>query len=110
MTMPINGQNSERFESILNQVHTVFGWELKIIYLRVYLKSCYFTYKISKVELKNRMPKFPSRVKVINIKVKVIIFWIWKGHFCIVCQKVGGHGPSDPPGSCVIVAVFVHIA
>ena len=20
-------------------------------------------------------------------------FWIWKGHFCIVCHKVGTHGP-----------------
>ena len=50
------------------------------------------------------MPKFPSKIKVINIKVKVIILWIWKGHFsiwkgyfCIVCQKVEGHGPSGPP-------------
>ena len=45
------------------------------------------------------MPKFLSTVKVINIKVKVVILWIWKGHFwirkgyfCIVCQNVGGHG------------------
>ena len=36
-----------------------------------------------------------AKVKVININVKVIL-WIWKGHFwirkgyfCIVCQKVG---------------------
>ena len=50
------------------------------------------------------MPKFPSKIKVINIKVKVIILWIWKGHFsilkehfCRVCQKVEGHGPSAPP-------------
>ena len=49
------------------------------------------------------MPKFPSEVKVINIKVKVIILWIWKGHFCIVCQKVGGPGPSGPPGSYVLL-------
>ena len=45
------------------------------------------------------MPKFLPKVKVINIKVKVIIlcyimdwkgsFWIWKGHFCIVCKKWG---------------------
>ena len=40
MTTPINGQKSKRFESIPNQVHTVFVWELKIINLRVYLKSC----------------------------------------------------------------------
>ena len=39
MTTPINGQNSKRFESIPNQVHTVFGWELKIVDLRVYLKT-----------------------------------------------------------------------
>ena len=31
MATPINGQNSERFESIPNQVHTIFRWELKII-------------------------------------------------------------------------------
>ena len=42
MTTSINGQNSERFESIPNQVHTVFGCKLKIIDLRVYLKNCYF--------------------------------------------------------------------
>ena len=30
MTTPINGQNSKGFESIPNQVHTVFGWELKL--------------------------------------------------------------------------------
>ena len=40
MAMPINGQSSKRLESIPNQVHTAFGWELKIIDLRVYLKSC----------------------------------------------------------------------
>ena len=40
--MTINGQNSKRFENIPNQVHTVFGWELKIIDLRAYLKNCYF--------------------------------------------------------------------
>ena len=40
--MTINGQNSKRFESIPNQVHTVFGWELKIIDFRAYLKNCYF--------------------------------------------------------------------
>ena len=39
MATPINGQNSKRFESIPNQVHTVFEWELKIIDLRVYLKT-----------------------------------------------------------------------
>ena len=33
MTTPIDGQNSKSFESIPNQVHTVFGWELKIIEL-----------------------------------------------------------------------------
>ena len=26
MATPINGQNSKRFESIPNQVHTIFGW------------------------------------------------------------------------------------
>ena len=40
MATPINGQNSKRFKSIPNQPHTVFGWELKIIDVRVYLKSC----------------------------------------------------------------------
>ena len=67
-----NGQNSKRLESIPNQDHTLFGWELKIIDLRVYLKNCYFIEKISKVEWKNRMPNFPSKVKVIHFKVKVI--------------------------------------
>ena len=49
------------------------------------------------------MPKFPSKLKVINSKVKVIIlwiwngnFWIWKGRFCIVCQK-WGPWPIWPP-------------
>ena len=41
ITTPINGQDSKRFESVSNQVHTVFGWELKIIDLEVYLKNCY---------------------------------------------------------------------
>ena len=40
MALPINGQSTKRLESIPNQVHTVFGWELKIIDLRVYLKNC----------------------------------------------------------------------
>ena len=60
------------------------------------------------------MPKFPSKVKVINIKVKVIILWIWKGHFwirkghfCIVCQKLGGHGPSGPPVPTSLTAVLM---
>ena len=39
-----------------------------------------FHIEISKVEWKNRMPKFPSKVKVININLKVIILWILKGH------------------------------
>ena len=39
---PINGLNSKTFESTPNQGHTVFGWELTIINLRVYLKNCYF--------------------------------------------------------------------
>ena len=43
MTMPINGQNSNRFASIPNQLHSVFGWQLKIIDLGVFLKNCYFT-------------------------------------------------------------------
>ena len=54
------------------------------------------------------MPKFPSKVKVINIKLKIIISWIWKGHFSIlkghffiVCQKVEGPWPLWPPGSSV---------
>ena len=71
---------------------------IKIIDLGVYLKNCYFIEKISKVEWKNRNAKIPFKVKVINNKIKVIIlwiwkrghFWVWKGHFCIVCQKVGG--------------------
>ena len=40
MATPINGQSSKMLESILNQVHIIFGCELKIIDLRVYLKSC----------------------------------------------------------------------
>ena len=40
MATPINHQSSKRLESIPNQVQTVFGWELKLIDLRVYLKSC----------------------------------------------------------------------
>ena len=40
MAPPINGQSSKMLESIPNQVHNVFGWELKINDLRVYLKSC----------------------------------------------------------------------
>ena len=50
------------------------------------------------------MPKFPSKVKVINIKVKVItiklkiiVLWIWKGHFCIACQNVEGPWPLWSP-------------
>ena len=37
--IPINGQSSKRLEIIPNQVHTVFGWDLKVIDLRVYLKT-----------------------------------------------------------------------
>ena len=37
-----HGQKSKKFESTPNQVHTVFGWDLKIIDFRVYLKNCYF--------------------------------------------------------------------
>ena len=81
MATPLNSQNSKRFENIPNQVRTVIGWELKIINLRVYLKNCYLIQKISKIEWKIGMPKFPSKVKVIDIKIKVIILWIWKGHF-----------------------------
>ena len=40
MATPTNGQISKRLEIMPNQVHTVFGWELKVIDLRVYLKSC----------------------------------------------------------------------
>ena len=40
MATLINGQYSKRLESIPNQVHTAFGWKLKVIDLRVYLKSC----------------------------------------------------------------------
>ena len=40
MATPINSQSSKRLESIRNQVHTVFGWESKVIDLKVYLKSC----------------------------------------------------------------------
>ena len=40
MATPINGQNSKRLESIPNQVHAVFRWELKVIDFGVYLKSC----------------------------------------------------------------------
>ena len=54
------------------------------------------------------MPKYPSKVKVVNIKLKIIILWIlkghfsiWKGHCCIVCQKVEEPWPLWPPGSYV---------
>ena len=103
MATPINGQSSKRLESIPNQVHTEFGWELKIIDLGCTSKLL-FHIENSKVEWKNRMPKFPSKVKVINIKLKITILWIWKGHFsiwkghfCIVCQKVEGPWPLWPP-------------
>ena len=42
MATPINGQSSKGLESMPNQVHIAFGWELKIINLRVYLKNFYF--------------------------------------------------------------------
>ena len=54
------------------------------------------------------MPKYPSKVKAINIKLKIIILWIWKGnfsilkgHFCVVCQKVEGPWSLWPPSSYV---------
>ena len=60
------------------------------------------------------MPKFPSKVNVINIKLKIIISWIWKGHFsiwkghfCIVCQKVEGPWPLWPPSSYVPVTMNI---
>ena len=34
MATPIDGQSSKSLESVPNQVHTVFGWELKIIDLK----------------------------------------------------------------------------
>ena len=40
-TTHLNSQNSKRFESIPNQVHTVVGWELKTVDLGVYLKNYY---------------------------------------------------------------------
>ena len=64
------------------------------------------------------MPKFPSKVKVINIKEKIIIlrvwkghFSTWKGHFCIVCRKVEGPRPLWPPSSYVpeMVGVMLDI-
>ena len=39
MATPINSQNSKMFGSIPNEVHVVFGWELKIIDFGVYLKT-----------------------------------------------------------------------
>ena len=39
MATPINGQNSKMFGSIPNEVHIVFGRELKIIDFGVYLKT-----------------------------------------------------------------------
>ena len=39
MATPIKGQNSKRLESIPNQVHTIFGWELITIDFGVYLKK-----------------------------------------------------------------------
>ena len=41
MATPTNGQSSKRLKSIPNQVHIVFGWKLKIIDLRVYLKAAF---------------------------------------------------------------------
>ena len=96
MTTPINGQNYEGFKSIPNQVHTVFGWGLNIIDLRVYLKICYFHIESFKSRMEEycRTQQFPSKVKVINIKVKVIMdlegaFLDLEGALCIVCQTVG---------------------
>ena len=48
-----------------NQAHTLFGWESKLIILGVFSKMATPIEKISKVEWKNRMPKFASKVKVI---------------------------------------------
>ena len=42
MTTPINGQSSKWFESIPNQVYNVFGWELEIVDLGLYLKNFFF--------------------------------------------------------------------
>ena len=90
MTTSINGQNAKRFESIPNQAHTLFGWESKLIILGVFSKMATPIEKISKVEWKNRMPKFASKVKVIILLLWKGNFSIWKGHFCIVCQIVEG--------------------
>ena len=79
ITTPISGQSSKRFESIPNQVHTAFGWELKIIELGVYLKSCYFIWTILIVEWKNGMPKLSSKVKIINMKVKLLYHGFGRG-------------------------------
>ena len=66
--------------------------------------------KFQKVEWENTVEllKFLQKVKVINIKVKIIILWIWKGHFsirkghfCILWQNVGPMAPLAPPGSYV---------
>ena len=67
MATPINGQKSKKFESVPNQVYTVFGWELKLSTLGCISKAA-ISYKISKVERKNRMPKFPSKVKLLISK------------------------------------------
>ena len=41
MATPTNGQSNKMLESIQNHFHAVFGRELKIIGLRVYVKNCY---------------------------------------------------------------------
>ena len=44
-------------------------------------QNCYFIKKLSKVKWKNRMTKFPSKVKVINIKVTLLYYGLERGSF-----------------------------
>ena len=61
------------------------------------------------------MPKFPSIVKVINIKISYYImdlegaFLDLEGALLPSFAKSGGHGPSGPPGSYIPVYMWNYI-
>ena len=57
-----------------------------------------------KGKMEEQNAKISFQTKVINIKVKIIILWIWKGTFrfgrgtfALLAKKWRGHGPSGPP-------------
>ena len=58
MTTPINGQNSNRFESTSNQVHTVFGWESTLGCIsKTAISHRKFQRLIGRIECSNFLPK-----------------------------------------------------